>query len=64
MRAHAMNMITRRPALRDDVPASGPIHLSVTELNMLLGRRLYETDGIVPITPANKRFKGHYISEK
>ena len=44
LRGHAMNFINRRPALRDHLPATGPIHPDVITLNLLLGRKLYNTD--------------------
>ena len=43
---HAYRFINRRPALRDHLPETGPFHPSVIELNLLLGRKLYNIDGI------------------
>ena len=58
LRAHGLNLINRRPALREYLPRTGPIHPSVIELNMLLGRHLFNTNdiGFVSIVPEGKQF--------
>ena len=65
MRAHAMNFIDRRPALRDHLPATGPIHPSVIELNLLLGRKLYNIDGIefISTVARDKTFRAACVGD-
>jgi hypothetical protein len=46
MRAHGGNFINRRTALRENLPSTGPLHPSPMDLNLLLNRRLYTTEGL------------------
>ena len=46
MRAHGGNFINRRTALRDKLPRTGPLHPSPLDLNVLLNRKLYNTNGL------------------
>ena len=46
MRAHGGNFINRRTALRDNLPRTGPLHPSPLDLNVLLNRQLYNTNGL------------------
>ena len=49
-----MNFINRMPALRENLPETGPIHPSLMELNMLLGRKLYDVRDIEFVSPVPK----------
>ena len=64
LRAHAMNFINRRPAVRDH-PATGPIYPSVITLNLLLRRKLYNTDEIdfVSTVARDKTFRAACVGD-
>ena len=66
LKAHGRNFIERRPALRENLPRTGPLYPALCDLNIILGRQLYTDTGVefVSHVPAGKTFLVSCVDDK
>ena len=66
LKARGVNYIERPPALRDNLPSTGPVYPSLIELNIMQGRSLFDTTDVefVSHVPNGKSFLVADVDER